>query len=213
MANENLLKRLEGLHTVETVAEALKINRQSALNLLSRLKKEGYVTVSGGGKQKRLYKITTTIQRKRSPGMFDVLNKYSPMKLMPWFDHQVHGHYGPEEALIDALETKSFRAILASLRLFNHITDWPKLYRLAKATGNWQKVGALYDVARMFFRVRKMPERFRQLKFKKKKFKKKNYITLTYLTKEKIFFPIERKWKVPIPFRLGDIRKVQYANT
>ncbi len=195
---DEMLKTLQGLHTVETVAEALNLNRQSALNLLSRLKKEGYLTVSGGGKQKRLYKITTTIQRPRSPGMFDLLNKYSPMKLMPWFDHQVHGPYGPEEALIDAIETKSFRAILASLRLFNHITDWPKLYRLAKQKECWQKVGALYDVTRIFFRVRKMPEMYSRLE------KPKKWVAFTQIRK-KNFLSISSKWKVYLPFNQKDI--------
>lgn len=202
MRHEELLKILEGLHTIETVAEALNLSRQAALNLLSKLKQEGYVTVSGGGKQKRLYKITTLIQRPRSPGMFDVLNKYSPMKLMPWFDHQVHGLYGPEEALIDAIETKSFRAILASLRLFNHITDWPKLYRLAKQKGCWQKVGALYDVAKMFFRVRKMPEKYAKLR------KPIKWVALTQLRK-KNFPAVSSKWKVYLPFNLKDLEEIR----
>src|SRR3989344_3521558 len=105
-----LLYRLEGLQTVETVAREVGMTRQSALNLLTRLKRQGHVTVQGGGKRKRMYKITMRKQRKRDPGMFDILNKYSPMKLAPWYDHQVHGHYGPEEALVDAVQTGSFRA-------------------------------------------------------------------------------------------------------
>lgn len=198
-----VLWKIEGLQTVETAAEALDMTRQSALNLLSKLKKEGYVTTSGGGRQKRLYKITIIKQRERRRGMFDIINKYSPMKLAPWFDHQAHGKYGPEEALIDALETQSFRAILASMRLFNHIRDWPRLYKLAAKKGCWQKVGALYDAARLYFRVRKMPERYTRSKFKKK-----IYLIKTYPTKEEKFFPIEDKWKVSIPFRQGDMNKV-----
>ena len=160
MNQADLLQLLEGLHTVETVADALKIKKQSALNLLAKLKKQQYVTVSGGGKQKRLYKITQTKQRPRVPGMFDIINKYSPLKLNPWYDHQVHGKYGPEEALVDAIQTQSFRAILASMRLFGHITNWPRLYHLAKQKNSWQKVGALYDVAKLFFKVKKMPEKY-----------------------------------------------------
>src|SRR3989338_1001322 len=132
MNQEETLKAIEGLQTIETVADALNLKKQSALNLISRLKRQGYVTVSGGRQQKRLYKITARKQRKRDLGMFDIINKYSTMKLAPWYDHQVHGHYGPEEALIDAIQTQSFRVILASMKLFNHITDWPKLYKLAK---------------------------------------------------------------------------------
>jgi len=199
-----ILRKLEGLHTIETIVKELGITRQSALNLISKLKKQGYVTTTGGGRQKRLYKITMKKQRKREKGMFDIINKYSPnMKLMHWYDHQVHGEYGPEEALIDAIETKSFRAILASLRLFNHITDWPKLYNLAKKRNAWQKVGALYDLSKKYFRVRKIPKKYLQ-----KKFAKKQYLIKRYQTKEKKFVEIEKKWNTPIPFRRGDLEKV-----
>ena len=203
MVPEELLKTLEGLQTIETVAEALNIKKQSALNLISKFKKQGYVTTTGGRQQKRLYKISTKKQRKRDLGMFDIINKYSPMKLAPWYDHQVHGKYGPEEALVDAIETESFRAILASMRLFNHITDWPKLYRLAKEKDCWQKIGALYDVARLFFRVKKMP-----LRYQNQKFIKKQFLIKRYNTTEEIYYPIKSKWNVEIPFQTGDIRKV-----
>ncbi len=201
---DQLLLRLEGLHTVETAAEALQMKPQSALNLLSRLKKQGYVSVSGGGKRKRLYKITPYKQRSRHPGMFDIINKYSPhMKLQPWYDHQVHGPYGPEEALIDAVHTQSFRVILASLRLFSHITDWRKLYRLAKEKNCWQKIGALHDVARLFFRVKKMPARFAPLRERKKM-----YLIYPYKTTDALFATIQKKWRVYIPFRRNDLGKV-----
>ena len=203
MDQEEILKTIEGLQTIETVAEALNIKKQSALNLISRLKRQGYVTTSGGRQQKRLYKITTRKQRKRDLGMFDIVNKYSPMKLAPWYDHQVHGHYGPEEALIDAIHTQSFRVILASMRLFNHITDWPKLYKLAKEKDCWQKVGALYDISKMYFRVKKMP-----LRYQNQKFIKKQFLIKRYNTTEKIYNPIKNKWNVEIPFQTGDIGKV-----
>ena len=210
MTTDTLLLKLEGLHTVETIAKELSITRQSALNLVSRLKKEGYITVSGGGKQKRLYKLTTRKQRPRALGMFDILNKYSPMKLQPWYDHQVHGRYGVEEALIDALQTQSFRAILASLRLFNHITDWPKLYKLAKQKDCWNKVGALYDVARLFFKVKKIPELYKkEKKYKAKKSAKMQFLIRDYTTKEEKLIPIGRRWNVYIPFRIGDIKKLE----
>lgn len=203
MEQNDILLKLEGLHTVETVAESLNIKNQSALNLISKLKKQGYVTTSGGHKQKRLYKITAKKQRKRDKGMFDIINRYSPMKLSPWYDHQVHGTYGPEEALIDALQTQSFRVILASMKLFNHIADWPKLYKLAKEKKCWQKVGALYDISKMYFRVKKMPSRYQHQKFIKKQFLIKRYNTT-----EKIYYPIKSKWNVEIPFQIGDIKKV-----
>lgn len=200
---EQLLHTLEGLHTIETIATTLNITKQSALNLITKLKRQQYVTVSGKGKTKRLYKITQLKQRPRVPGMFDIINKYSPhMKLNPWYDHQVHGTYGPEEALIDAIETQSFRVILASLHLFRHIKNWPKVYQLAKQKDSWQKIGALYDLTKLYFKVRHLPQKYKPLHAKKKL-----YIIKEYQTTEKKFQPITQKWHVNIPFRLGDIQK------
>ncbi len=206
MNQEKTLKSIEGLQTVETVAEALNIKKQSALNLLSKLKKQGYVTTKGGRQQKRLYKISTKKQRKRDLGMFDIINKYSSMKLAPWYDHQVHGNYGPEEALIDAIQTQSFRVILASMKLFNRITDWPKLYKLAKEKDCWQKVGALYDISKMYFRAKKMP-----LRYQKQKFIKKQFLIKSYNTTEKMYNPIKNKWNIEIPFQTEDIKKVMVS--
>lgn len=207
MVKYEVLLELEGLQTVDTVAEKLGIEKQSALNLLSKLKEENYVTREGGGKQKRIYRITARKQRPRSPGMFDIVNKYSPMKVMPWFDHQVHGHYGPEEALIDAIETQSFRLILASMKLFNNIKDWNKLHKIASEKGIWQKVGALYDLSRKYFRVRRMPKKYME----KKKFPKQ-YLIKDYPTADEKFKIIEQEWNVAIPFKKMDILKVKNDN-
>ena len=199
---ETILRQLEGLHTLKTAAEVLGLGRQSTLNLLSKLKKDGYVTLwQGGGRKKRIYKITQIKQRPRDPGLWDIINKYSPnFQPRPWYDHQVHGPYGPEEALIDGLQTQSFRIILASMRLFNHITDWPKLYRLAKEKECWQKVGALYDVARLFLRVRRMPEYYRKIE-------PKTWVQLSQL--RLLNFPeIARRWKVYIPFNKYDLEQI-----
>ena len=199
--NNEILKKLEGLHTIDTVKETLKIKRQSSLNLLSKLKKQGYVTTTGGGKKKRLYKISMKKQRKREQGMFDILNKYSPMKLNPWYDHQVHGRYTVEDALVDAIETKSFRAILASLRLFSHITNWKKLYKLAKEKDCWQQIGALHDVAKMNFRVRTIPKRY-------VKPSSKGWKQLTQLKERHNYPSIEKKWHVHIPFNNKDVVEI-----
>ena len=207
--NVELLKKIEGLQTADTIAERLGMTRQSAINLVSRLKKEGYVTTSGGPRV-HLYKITTRKQLPRSPGMFDIINKYSPnMKLNPWYDHQVHGKYGPEEALIDAIETQSFRAILASLRLFQHITDWKLLYRLAKERDSWQQVGALYDLARIHFRVRKMPKKYENIPEKERKhILSKGWKNISNLGDRGNFPSIQQKWHVYIPFNKNDMKEI-----
>ena len=198
---DDILRKLEGLHTIETAMIALGLKRQSTLNLLCKLKKQQYVITSGGGKRKRLYRISQLKQRPRDPGMFDIINKYSPhMKVAEWYDHQVHGVYGPEEALIDAIETESFRLILASLHLFKHIKNWKKLYKLANEHGCWNKVGALYDVARLFFKVTRIPSRYYHIITDK-------WVQLSQL--RKLNFPdIAQKWHVFIPFNINDIREV-----
>jgi len=205
MINIELLRKIEGWQTAEDLARELNIKKQSAINLISRLKKEGYVSTIGGGRKVRIYKIKSRKQRKRDYGMFDIINKYSTRQLQisEWYDHQVHGVYGPEEALIDAIGTQSFRVILASLRLFNHITNWPKLYNLAKEKNCWQKIGALYDIAKMFIKIKKMPKKYLNYKFKRRVF-----LIKKYKTKEKMFYLIKKKWKVEIPFLKGDLDRV-----
>ena len=204
MEHEELLRKLEGLQTIETAAKTLGMRKQSALNLLSRLKKEGYVTTTGGGRQKRLYKITMRKQLPRAPGMFDILNKYNPnFKLNPWFDHQVHGKYTVEDALLDAIETKSFRAILASLRLFDQITDWKVLYHGGKERKLWNQVGALYEVARITSRTKKMPMKY----YHPSVLGRRISLIPPWETKEDRFKGIENRWGVAIPFKEGDLRK------
>ena len=202
MTSEALLRKLEGLHTVDTLAEDLGLTRQATINFASKLKKEHHLTSSGGGKQKRFYNITARKQLKRDPGMFDILNRNSPkMKLAPWYDHQVHGRYTTEDAIVDAIKTKSFRATLITLRSFNHITDWPRLYDLAKKNNCWQEVGALYDTARLFFRVRNMPKNYNRPNTKK-------WRQLTKFKHKSNFPEIENKWKINIPFNKYDIQEV-----
>lgn len=202
MTDLKLLKKLEGLQTIETIAETLNIKRTSALNLVSNLKKENYLTKTGGGKQKRIYKITTKKQRTREKGMFDIINKYSPMKINPWYDHQVHGEYTVENTIIDAIKTESFRTILASLKLYNHITNWPKLYYLAKQNNIWQKVGALHEVAKTQFRVRKMPKKYLGKKII-------NWKQITTLKNRNNFPQIQITWRTTIPFNKKDLEEIR----
>lgn len=198
---EEILHKLKGLRTIEEIAAILRISKESALNTASRLKKEGYLTTTGGGKQKRIYKITTTRQLKKESGMFDIINKYSKLKVVPFYEHQVHGRYGVEDALLDAIATKDFRLILAAMRLFGHIKNWSKLYKLANEKGTWQIVGGLYSIARLFFRVRKMPEKYKNKAFKK-------WLKITALKNRNNFPQIQSKWKVYIPFNENDMGEI-----
>jgi hypothetical protein len=206
MLSLELLKKLEGLHTIETAAKTLNVKEGTMRNILTKLKKEGYAT--GKGKKPRLYRITTTKQRKRGIGMYTLINKYSKMKLAEPYIHEVHGKYEAEDAIIDAIQTGSFRVILASLRLFNHVTDWKKLYREAKRKSIWNKVGALYDLARMHVKTRRIPKKYwKPIKTGKE------YLIRDYKTKEENYLWIRDKWNVEIPFRKGDMEKALYDNT
>ena len=51
---------IEGKYTVETFAKKQGLGRQSAINLLSKLKKQGFIYTTGGGNQKRIYTISKT---------------------------------------------------------------------------------------------------------------------------------------------------------
>ena len=134
--------------------------------------------------------------------MFDIVNKYSPMKLNPWYDHQVYGEYGAEEALIDAIQTRSFRVILASLRLYSHIKDWRKLHKMALEKGVWQEVMALYELARMYFRVNKLPKKY----YKMGQYRWKS---LTQLKNRDNFRDIQKKWHIYIPFNKKDVEEIR----
>lgn len=201
---EDYLEKLEGLNTLEAVAEKLGVKKTTALNILCRLKKAGYVKVMGVRGHPRDYKVTLTKQSLRSPGIYDILNKYNPdFQIVPNPDHQVHTTYTVEDAIVDAVKSKNFRKVLATLRLFNHVTNWKKLYQQAKQNNVWQQVGALYDTARAYMRVRSMPKRYR-----KGKFPEKVHIIRDYDTKEDKLQRASQFWNVGIPFRKGDLYDV-----
>ncbi len=193
---EEIVKNLEGKHTIETIAEKLGISRQSAVNVVSKLRKLGFVQTSGGGRQKRIYTISTKRFTKKEPGMFDIINKYSRIKIRPIYIHEAHGNYYAENALIDAVKTKDLRLIMSSLYLFNHIKNWHRLYNLAKGYENM--VGALYDLTRKYIKARKMPDNIRKLLKKKER-------KVIIEPRKHDFKEIEEEWNVSLPFSKEDM--------
>lgn len=199
MGKAELLKKIEGKQTVETISEILGIGRQSTLNLMSKLKKQGHATVSGGGHQKRIYTISRKMVRKGDhEGMFDILNKFAPKKIIPLFIHEPHTRYNVENAVIDLIELDDTRILLNMLSLFNHIKNWSLLYSLAKKSRARKKLGALYDIARTVTKVRKMPAKTRKLLLKSTD--KNNFIRSSG-----DFAEIECTWGVNIPFNKKDL--------
>lgn len=199
MVDIETLKKIEGKHTAETLCETLGITRQSAINLVSKLKKEGYAKVSGGGRQKRIYTISTKLfPDKKYEGMFDILNRHSKEKIMPPFDHFPHTRYKVENAIIDLIEFDDIRILTNMLPLFNHVTDWKLLYNLSKKREVQRKIGALYDISRAFLKVRKMPLKIRKLLLKSKS-------KSDFQRSSKDFKDYEKIWLVKIPFNKKDL--------
>lgn len=196
-----LLKKIKGLRTIEELREMLKLKRQTVLNKISQLKKQGYLTVSGGRQQKRIYKITTYKQTK-SKGMFDIINKHSRIKVFPLFKHVTYGDYSEENALIDAIKLKNRRTLLAALSLFNHINQWKKLSLLAKKHKVQVQLGCLYDLARTAIKTRKMPKNiYSSLKSKKSR-------KIVKISPEKSNI-IDKEWNCQIPFSREDLKRLK----
>jgi len=151
----------EGKYTVETFARENRLKRQSAINLLSRLKKKGYASTSGGGRQKRIYTVSRTIQ-KPTNGFYDVVNRYGPEKLVPRFKHYVTGKYTTEHAIIDGIKIGDARTLEATMHLFRHVTSWKRLIHLAEKHNLKKQLYALYNKARKTTRCKTMPKRYRR---------------------------------------------------
>ena len=207
MERGNLVKRLEGKQTIETIASALKVKQGTAANIISKLRGEGYLKTQGGGKQKRIYTISQKKFVKGEKNLFDIINKYSKFKLAPTFKHEIFGKYSVENALVDAILTRNFRIIFSSLYLFNHIRNWTKLHKIAKSKNVERELGALYDVSRTFIRTRKMPSNIR-ISLKKEMTKKK-IILKDLKTNSEIAKKVEREWNIIIPFSKQDLEELK----
>ena len=149
----------EGKYTIETFAKESNITRQSALNKLTKLKKLGLASVSGGGKQKRIYTISN-LPKKRTNGFYDLVNRYSPEKLQPRFAHYVTGKYTAERAIIDGIRIEDARTMQATSHLFRHVEDWKLLFRLARKHNLEKAVIKLYKKASKTTKTKRMPKRY-----------------------------------------------------
>jgi len=153
------MKVEEGKYTIERFAEETNLTRQSAINLLSKLKKQGLVTISGGGKQKRIYTIHR-LPKKKTNGFYDVVNKYSPEKLQSKFEHYVNGNYTIERAIIDGIKIGDIRTLEATKYLFKHVTNWKRLFKLARKEKIEKLVIILYNTARKTIKCKRIPQRY-----------------------------------------------------
>lgn len=196
MSVKSDFQALEGLYTLDLIMEKLGIARQTALNLLSKYKKLGYVAVSGGRGNKRIYKITRYKQAKEGVGLFDVLNKYSKIKLWQPYEHRHFGKYTMENVIIDAFKYNSPRVSISTLSLFRRVTNWSMLYNLAKKNNLLNYLGAMYESARLTIKMPKMDEKTYNALLRNCKLKEQ---------KAKTISEIEKRWKIRLGFNEKDL--------
>ncbi len=196
-------KALEGLQTIGTIAKRLNISKRTAINTVWKLRKKGLVETDYGKRKIRMYRIT----RIKKPvigykGLYDIINENSKVKLFAKESHRIHDHkLTVEEAIVRAIKEQDFRTILAALGLFNKIKSWSALLKFAKKESLTRKIGALYDVAKLTFRVKRIDERTRNA-LKKGEINEKHIIKGI---KSSDFKGIEKEWKVFIPFNKADL--------
>lgn len=219
---QKLALRLEGLQTINTICKILNVKTSSAYEYISLLKKWGYSKeIRRTSTNKRIYAIRRTpiIRSKFIPeeyseiprikqGLFEIINENSPIKLVPSFEYKVQREerLTIEEALVEAIKTKKFRVILSSLALFNKIENWKRLYYFAKINNLKNVIGALYDLTRLFIRVKRMDSRLRIFLLKDIKIHR----SIIPGIKSPDFEDIQKLWNVDIPFRKDDMLKLKW---
>ena len=202
METELLLKKLEGVQTIDSATNILKTSKDKTIYYLFRLRKEGYVKTKRLSNNKRVYNISFE-NKLKGTSYFEIINKYSPVKISTPITYKIYGKTPSlEETLIYAIKTGSLRTILASLALFKKITDWSELYQLSKKNRIERQVGALYDLAKKIMRVRSMPDRFRNNALPNKDY---NFEYTIPGLMSKDFKDIEETWKIYLPFNKNDL--------
>jgi len=206
---EKLGELLQGIYTLETLADRLKVDKIKATYIIHRLRKLGLVKTSYVSGRKRLYNISLK-NKQKGISLVDIINKVSHSAsyaiVTPEDNYYVYGRIPSyEETLIHAIKQRDVRYLIASLILFRKITNWSLLYKLAKKENLVKEIAALYEVARRTIRkVRRIPKRFLHLA-QKNKTKKFSYI-INHLSSDD-YKDIEKKWKVHIPLNHEDLEE------
>jgi hypothetical protein len=204
MEKRELLQKLAGIQTIESVMDILKVNKRMAIYYIYRLRKDGYVKTKKQRNNLRVYNISSD-NKLGGTTYIEIINQYSPVKISVSAIHKIYGKQPSlEETLIYAIKTKSLRTILASLALFKKINNWPLLYKIAKENRMTRKVGVLYDLARKIMKIRRMTNKFRNSALPKKE-DKFQYIIPDLKSKD--FIKIEKIWKVYLPFNKKDLEE------
>ena len=202
METELLLKKLDGVQTIDSASNILKTSKDKAIYYLFRLRKEGYIKTKRLSNNKRVYNVSFE-NKLKGTSYFEIINKYSPVKIATPITYKIYGKDPSlEETLVYAIKTGSLRTILASLALFRKINNWSELYKLAKKNRIKRQVGALYDLAKKIMKVRRMPDRFKNNALPKKE---SNFEYTIPGLMSKDFKDIEKKWKIYLPFNKNDL--------
>lgn len=205
---EKLAESLQGIYTLETLADRLKINKSKAVYVIYRLRKLGFVKTNYGAGKRRLYNVSLRNKQKGTSYTTKINESSSSyaIQVAPSNPYYVHGRSPSyEEALIYAIKQRDVRHIIASLTLFRKVSNWSLLYKLAKKEDLIREVAALYEIARKVIRkVKRMPKRFSHLA-QKKKINKFRYI-VDYISSDD-FKEIEKKWKIYIPLNRADLEE------
>jgi len=205
---EKLAKDIQGYHTLESIAERLKITKDKAIYVIHRLRKLGVVKTTYGAGKRRIYHISSDNIRK-GISYTEKMNKAisnPAIRVMPFDSYYVYGRVPSyEEALIYAIKRREIRYIIASLALFRKISDWSLLYKLAKKENLIREVAALYEIARKVVKkVRKMPKRFLH---QAQKTNKKRFVYIREGFDSHDFKKVENKWKVHVPLNWTDLEE------
>src|SRR3989344_3582566 len=124
MEKNELLHKLAGIQTLESVMDILEVDKKMATYYIHRLRKEGYVKTRRLSNNRRVYRISID-NKLGGKSYYDIINQYSPLKISTPIIHKIYGKEPTlEETLIYAIKTKSLRTILASLALFKKISSW-----------------------------------------------------------------------------------------
>jgi len=205
---EKLAEFLQGIYTLETFADRLRIDRTRAVYVIYRLRKLGFVKTAYGAGKRRIYEISLK-NKQKGISYTEKLNEALPSPAIKVADsnpYYVHGRIPSyEDVLIYALKQRDVRYLIASLVLFRKISDWSLLYRLAKKENLVIEIAALYEIARKVVRkVKKMPKRFLHLA---QKVRTKHFSYILDGLSSQDFKNIEKKWKIYIPLNHADLEE------
>ncbi|HIH18228.1 MAG TPA: hypothetical protein HA282_02090 [Nanoarchaeota archaeon] len=203
MRTQELVNKIKGIQTLESIKSALNVDRARAIYLVYRLKRKGYVKTQYTSDKKRVYHISPE-NVLGGTSYVDIINKYSPIKLSSSEVHKIHGRVPSiEETLVYSVKTRKIRYILAALVLYRKVKNWSELYRLAKENNLVREIGALYDVARKKVgKVRRMEKRFINHALPKED---ESYRFVIQHLQSKDFQNIENRWRVHVPFNENDL--------